>query len=139
MAKSEKYSTPQDADQAFYRAFESADIEAMMEVWAGDQGVTCIHPGSHRLQGCAAIKSSWQQIFTNGASLRFTLTDSRYTQDTHLAVHMVKENIRVDGVLQGVMLATNIYQFIDGSWRMMLHHASPEPQEPEQQPTQTLH
>ena len=25
------------------------------------------------------------------------------------------------------MLATNIYQLIDGGWRMVLHHASPEP------------
>lgn len=139
MAQSVRFSTPQDADQAFYRAFESADIEAMMEVWAGEENVTCIHPGSHRLQGCEEIKSSWQQIFTNGSPLRFTLTDSYYTQDAHLAVHMVKENIQVDGVLQGVMLATNIYQFIDGSWRMMLHHASPEPQETDQQTTQTLH
>ena len=139
MAQSVRFSTPQDADRAFYRAFESADIEAMMAVWAGEDDVTCIHPGSHRLQGCGAIKDSWQQIFSNGTPLKFTLTESHYTQDTNLAVHMVKENIRVDGVLQGVMLATNIYRFIDGGWRMMLHHASPEPQEVDQQATQTLH
>ena len=36
-------------------------------------------------------------------------------------------NIEVENVLQGVMLVTNIYHLIDGSWRLMLHHASPEP------------
>lgn len=138
MAQTVRFPTPQDADQAFYRAFESADIEAMMEVWASEENVMCIHPGSPRLQGGEAIKRSWQQIFTNGSPLSFTLTDSQYTQDDRLAVHVVKENIEVDGVLQGVMLTTNIYQLINGSWRMMLHHASPEPRERDQS-TQTLH
>ena len=139
MAQTVRFPTPQDADQAFYEAFESADIEAMMQVWASKENVMCIHPGSPRLEGGEAIKNSWQQIFTNGTPLSFTLTDSLYTQDDRLAVHMVKEHIEVDGVLQGIMLATNIYQFIDGSWRMMLHHASPEPSERDLQSTQTLH
>ena len=43
-------------------------------------------------------------------------------------VHVVREEITIDGQLSGVMLATNIYQRVGSGWRMMLHHSSPEPE-----------
>ena len=121
------FATPQEAESAFYDAFERADIEAMMAVWANDESVVCIHPGGPRLQGPQAIKKSWQKIFGKDTRLKFNLTDNHRTQDSLIAVHLVKENIEVANILQGVMLVTNIYHLIDGSWRLMLHHASPEP------------
>ncbi len=127
MAQSVVFATPQEAETAFYDAFERADIEAMMAVWANDENVVCIHPGGPRLQGLKAIEKSWQRIFVNETRLKFVLTDNHRTQDSLIAVHLVKENIEVEHVLQAVMLATNIYHLVDGSWRLMLHHASPEP------------
>ena len=137
MVQSVIFATPQEAETAFYDAFERADIEAMMAVWANDENVVCIHPGGTRLQGLQAIKKSWQRIFFNETRLKFILTDNHRTQDALIAVHLVKENIEVESVLQGVMLVTNIYHFIDGSWRLVLHHASPEPRR--QKSTEKLH
>lgn len=122
------FATPQAAEAAFYSAFERADIEAMMQVWADDESIICIHPEGPRLLGRGEIRASWEQIFAPGARLKFTLKDSRRTRDALLSIHVLREYIRVDGVPQGVMLATNLYQFVHGSWRMTLHHASPEPE-----------
>ena len=141
MADVAYFATSEEAEAAFYEAFEHADIEAMMSVWAADTPVACIHPGGTRLEGIAAIKQSWEEIFAAEQRLTFRLTDNHYTQGSLLSIHQLRENIEVNGVLQGVVLATNIYQFINGSWRITLHHASPDPQVSGQVPTeqQTLH
>lgn len=121
------FATPQAAEAAFYDAFHRRDLVAMMEVWAVDDRVVCIHPGTERLEGRAQVEHSWQQLFAGDNQLAFELSDAQYTQDALLSIHMVRENVSVGGEYQGVVLATNIYQFIDGSWHMILHHASAEP------------
>ncbi len=121
------FATPQEAEEAFYEAFERSDLEAMMAVWAKDDGVICIHPGAPRLEGLDEIRESWRQIFSASGELSFSLSDVRYTQDSLLAIHLLREEIAVAGETTGAMLTTNVYQFIDGSWRMTLHHASPDP------------
>jgi len=87
----------------------------------------CIHPGAERLEGRATIERSWQQVFAADSQLRFELSDEQYTQDALLSIHLVRENISIDGEYRGIVLATNIYQLIGGSWHMILHHASAEP------------
>jgi len=123
----ELFATPQAAEAAFYDAIQRRDLEAMMDVWADDERVVCIHPGAERLEGRAQIELGWQQIFAARSRLSFELSDEQYTQDALLSIHVIRENISVDGEYQGVVLATNIYQLMDGSWHMIVHHASPEP------------
>lgn len=121
------FATPQQAEAAFYQAFAQGDLDAMMRVWAVDEHIVCIHPGAPRLEGREAIRESWRQIFSVEAQLQFSIQDERYTQDALLAIHLVREQISIDGEVSGVMLATNVYQMVAGSWHMVLHHASPEP------------
>ncbi|WP_281257359.1 nuclear transport factor 2 family protein [Merismopedia glauca] len=53
------------ANEAFYRAFEKKDIEAMSAVWSQGTGSSCIHPGRATLRGWKAIQLSWETIFKN--------------------------------------------------------------------------
>ncbi len=122
-----KYLTPKDAEHAFYLAIENADLKSMMSVWSDNDATVCIHPGAPRLEGRDDIRLSWQEIFEASPTMIFSISDERITQDDHLAVHLVKEEIVVEGEIVSVMLTTNIYHLIDGGWRMMLHHSSPEP------------
>ena len=123
-----KYLTPKEAEDAFYLAIENADLPSMMSIWSDNDATVCIHPGAPRLEGREEIRRSWQEIFEASPEMLFTISDERITQDEHLAVHLVKEEIVVEGEIVSVMLTTNIYHLIDGSWRMMLHHSSPEPE-----------
>lgn len=50
------------ANDAFYRAFEKKDIEAMSHVWSQGTGSCCIHPGRNAMRGWPAIRTSWEQI-----------------------------------------------------------------------------
>lgn len=126
------FSTPEDAESAFYEAFETADADAMMAVWAEDEDIVCVHPTGPRLQGHAAVHQSWRQLFRNGAAIRFQISDSHRFRDALLSVHVVHENIYVDGEPQPQppVIATNIYQLTDKGWRMILHHASLSPDAP---------
>lgn len=124
------FATAAEAEAAFYQAFEAADLNAMMAVWAPSGDVECIHPMSPRLSGLPAIRESWRHIF-HDARLVFTLTDVQRFSDTQLAVHVLHERIQpaVGGILQ-MMIATNMYRRIGDSWHMVLHHASPIRGEP---------
>src|SRR5262249_56001897 len=62
--------SPQDAEAAFYEALEAADLEAMMEVWAEDEEIVCVHPGGPRLAGFEQVRGSWAQILGSGRKLK---------------------------------------------------------------------
>ncbi len=121
------YKTPKEAELAFYDALERADLAAMKQVWSDDDSIVCIHPGSGRLEGRMDVVESFNQLFRNAPSMDFSITDARCSTVNDMAIHLVREAIEIDGELVSVMVSTNIYQQIEGSWRMTLHHASPEP------------
>jgi len=127
--KKTMFPTPQDAEEAFYEAFERASLEDMMEVWADDDAILCIHPMGPVLQGQSAIQKSWKQIFDGAMPMRFHVSDPQEFRDGLLSVHIVHENIYIegDGRPQPPILATNVYQLTEKGWRMILHHASPSP------------
>lgn len=121
------FATPTEAEDAFYDAFSRADIAAMMQVWHGDELITCIHPAGPRLQGTQAVRQSWQQIFASGEKLQFHIVRHQCTQTANLAIHMISEQIQspTNTSILAEVIATNIYELTTAGWRMILHHASP--------------
>lgn len=137
--KTMMFPSPQDAEAAFYEAFERADLSAMMAVWAEDEDIVCIHPGGPRLAGMEQIRDGWRRIFANGPSLRFQLSGQQIVRDTLLAVHSVHENVtgRGERSARPPIIATNIYLLTERGWRMVMHHASPTTDLPESANEQT--
>ena len=123
------FPTPQDCEAAFYDAFESADLETMMSVWAEDEDIVCIHPAGPRLVGLDEVRESWRQIFASGQQLRFHIKNQQILRGMLLSIHSVMEHILVMGQPkpQAPIIATNIYLLTDRGWRMLAHHASPAP------------
>ena len=121
------FPTPADAEAAFYRAIERADLGAIERVWSADERIACVHPGTERIEGRAGVIDSFRQMFAAAPTLGFDIVDTLATGDDELAVHVVRERIALDGELVSIMIATNVYRIEDGGWRMLLHHASPEP------------
>ena len=121
------FDTVNQANAAFYRAFEALDLRAMEEVWAHGEHVKCVHPGWPLLTGWEAVRASWETIFLNTQEMRFTLTDVRVAAAGDLAWVTCTENILSDtdgrvGVTS--ILATNLFERDRGAWRMVHHHAS---------------
>lgn len=123
------FSSPQDAETAFYDAFQNGNIEAMMSIWSNDEDIICIHPNSPRLQGRELIQESWLQIFASEVEVRFEIADAQYIQDALLSIHIVHEYLYINGDRRRrpPVIATNVYQLTSKGWRMILHHASPSP------------
>ena len=126
------YTTPQDAESAFYEAFEKGDLDAMMGVWADDDDIVCVHPGGQRLAGAEQIREAWRQIFAAGQTLRFRLCEPHALNGMTLVVHSVYEQITSTGEARArqPVIATNVYMRTENGWRMVVHHASPAPAAP---------
>jgi uncharacterized protein (TIGR02246 family) len=122
------YPTPQDAEAAFYEAIERSDLDAMMEVWADDEEIVCVHPTGPRLTGYDQVRESWSEIFKGRQRLQVRLTNQVYVQGMMLAIHSLHENITVTGDTRPPpIIATNVYVRTANGWRMLVHHASPAP------------
>ena len=133
--KKTTFPTPQDAEAAFYEALEASDLEAMMEVWAEDEEIVCIHPGGPRLAGYQQVRESWVQIFASGQRLKMHITSQVVLSGMMLSVHSLHESILVQGEARAraPAVATNAYLRTGNGWRMILHHASPAPQTPQRE------
>lgn len=121
------YSSPEEAEQAFYDAFEKADLTAMMRVWADDDTIACAHPMGILLQGRTTVRESWRQLFSGDQRLRFHIRHHHVRQTSSVAVHSVSETIYVrgDNRPRPPIIATNVFVHTAQGWRMVLHHASP--------------
>jgi uncharacterized protein (TIGR02246 family) len=125
-SRSKLFPTPEDAEAAFYDAFERADLAAMMAVWAEADDVVCVHPSGPRLVGFEAVREGWAQIFSGAAKLRVQVNDACRFDGPSVAVHSVVEVVApISGGPSGSVHATNVYELTEGGWRMVLHHSSP--------------
>jgi len=130
------FPTAQDAENAFYEALERCDLEAMMAVWAEDEEIICVHPSGPRLTGPDQIRESWSHIFSSGPRARVHITSQVAISGMMLAVHSVFELFTLEGQARGdvkpaPIVATNVYLRTAAGWRMIVHHASPAPAQPE--------
>jgi len=133
------YRTSEEAETAFYAAFEAADLQRMMAVWDEDDNIVCVHPMGARLQGRDQVAQSWMRIFRQGASMRFRISELQRSADDGMAVHVLYENISVDAREgESIAIATNVYRRTPAGWRMVLHHASPVPV-PEEAAARVVH
>jgi uncharacterized protein (TIGR02246 family) len=140
------FPTPDDAESAFYDAFERADFAAMMVVWAEGDDVVCVHPSGPRLTGFDAVRESWMQIFAGGVKLSVRVTESRRVDGPSVSVRSVVESITAPGTESSPQLVnvTNVYVLTDAGWRIAMHHASPPeqvaaPEEDDEAQPHTLH
>ena len=126
------FPTPEDAENAFYDAFERGDLAAMMAVWNEDDDIVCVHPQGPRLVGFDAVRESWTQVFASGMTIRVRAVESRRFQGQTLAVHSVVELLSAPGE-QGTsppVAATNVYVLTEHGWRLTVHHATPVSEAP---------
>jgi ketosteroid isomerase-like protein len=129
VAKAKKHlGSADDIEAAFYDAINRGDVDALMALWADDDEIVCIHPGSLRLIGHAAIRASWAEILKAGG-IPIHPAQMHATHNLMTAVHSLIEEIRLPaGERAEVHVhATNVYLKTPAGWRIVAHHASVAP------------
>lgn len=108
------------ANRAFYEAFNERDVEAMGQLWAETDDVTCIHPHRAVIAGHRDVMRSWRAILTNPdqPKIVFATETPRIVGD----IGIVAGREVVAGV---PIVATNLYRREAGSWKIIHHHGSP--------------
>jgi len=118
------------ANQRFYAAFESRDIERMAKVWAHDEDVQCVHPGWDLLIGWDEIRERWTGIFANARRVRIALSSIWMRMEGDVGWVACTEHVTTafaDGFDEATVQATNIFVRREGEWLLVVHHASPLP------------
>lgn len=120
------FTSAEEAEDAFYEAIGRADLDAMMAVWSDDDEIVCIHPTGQRLTGAAAIRESWQSVFTGNSNLTVHAKRVICWQSAIIAVHSVTEVLFLgdDPTPHGPMLSTNVFQRSADGWRLISRHTS---------------
>jgi len=125
------YDTPAAIEQAFYEALEHADLDGLMALWSDDEEIVYIPPGGTRLAGHHAVRTAWRETFANGP-VHARPTKPQTMQTPSVAIHSVIEQVLVNngGATAVVnLVASNVYVKGPNGWRLVLHHASPLPEE----------
>lgn len=119
--------SPDDAEAQFYEALQRGDIDKLMAVWSDDDEICCVHPGGPRVIGPAAIRATFEAMFSNGVIDAHPQKVRRAVMHD-CAVHSVVEHIQVlteEGPQSAWVIATNVYVKAALGWRLVAHHASP--------------
>jgi ketosteroid isomerase-like protein len=130
------------ANENFYRAFESLDIEKMANVWLRVPYVVCVHPGWNILRGWEPVIESWRRIFENTSSIRFLLTDVAVHMQGSIGTVTLYENISSAAEpekVTTVVAATNLFEKGPAGWGIIHHHGSPVASAPLQRTPSTVH
>ena len=115
------------ANQAFYDAFEAADIDAMSALWERSARALCTHPGWATRRGWGPIAASWFALFRNQQHLQFIITRPEVVVQGDVGWVTLDENLLDSGAggTGGTVSALNVFTRSSDGWRMVVHHGSP--------------
>ena len=107
------------ANEAFYLAFETKDLNAMSHIWCEQGDPVCLHPGWPTLIGREAILESWRGILTNPHQSQVSFFDARVSLINDESAVVVCYEKTDDQI----MVATNVFRVEGGRPRMYIHQA----------------
>ena len=119
------------ANDAFYVAFATKDIDAMEQIWAKHIPITCLHPGWELLAGQETVMESWQDILSSSNSPEIRCQDASASVLGDIAYVVCTEVLKE----QGYLIATNIFIREENLWKMVHHQAGAIPAPPNETET----
>jgi len=131
------FDTPQDAEDAFYDALESADAQAMTQVWEASTDIACLLPMTPLIQGTEVLEM-WRSMFSQGAAFDIQVRHLSWIEGGDLAVHLIEERIAPPAQPGGgrptqpipPVYASNLFRRGADGWRLVVHQNSPVPPPP---------
>lgn len=119
-----KDDSPEKIEDAFYRAFNLRQTEALMQLWSDEEEIVCIHPTGICLTGMLAIQSAWENTFST-QTLRLEYERIHQWQCGDMAVHHGKEKVFLSPTAdeQGMLYITHTFLRGKQGWRLLCRHA----------------
>ena len=109
-----------ETNLAFYEAFFARDLHAMDRLWSATNPIACVHPGWQAVHGRGPVMASWRAILGSPSAPLVRCREAQATLIDQVAVVTCVEEIG-----QGRLVATNVFAFEDGLWKMVHHQAAP--------------
>ena len=113
------------ANEAFYRAFADREMPAMLDVWATEAPVSCIHPGWGLLEDLDEVLGSWEAILSNPGSPAINCLGAQ----AHLLGEMGYV-ICYEEIDENYLIATNIFVQEGRRWKLVHPQAGPTAEDP---------
>lgn len=116
------------ANDEFYTALKTADIDGMCSIWMGSDTISCAFPLGGLLVGYDDVIDGWRKIFIAGAPTEVHIENIQVEVRRNIAWVVCTQNIaaiRGNVAIGGQRVATNIFQKRKGKWCIVHHHASP--------------
>ncbi|MGB0747987.1 MAG: nuclear transport factor 2 family protein [Magnetospiraceae bacterium] len=108
------------ANEAFYAAFATGDVDAMEDLWMTGRSVSCIHPGWNAMHGRDIIMKTWRDILKEESPEVRCMGAEAYLATDNAAVVTCYELVG-----KSVLAATNIFVRDGNRWRIVHHQAGP--------------
>jgi len=108
------------ANEAFYLAFQTKNLDAMEDLWAREAPVACTHPGWPSLDGREQVMQSWAAILAN--------PETRGVEMRGAKAHHCGETAFVtcyEMIGDSLLAATNVFVREGGAWKLVHHQAGP--------------
>ena len=127
------FTTPQDAEDAFYDALEEGDLARLLAVWDDSDDNCCLLPMQPLAQGLAAVTEAFSQLLSRGHGIELSVTHLQWIETHDVAIHLVKETPQhgaAGGPPPVPVYASNSYRKNDGGWHLIVHQNTPTPPPP---------
>ena len=124
-----------DANTRFYAAFEALDIDAVETCWEQSARSACVHPGGRWVTGWTAVQASLEGMLSNIDYIEFEVLDVTVSVEDPVAMVTCVERVSSttgSGRATLDVCATNVFVLSTGGWKLILHHASPIMQPPDE-------
>ena len=117
------FASPEECERAFYEAMEQGDVESMCDLWLQDDDVCCTHPGTPRIVGYNAVRTSWVSILAAGSIQIHTLARRSFESQTLAVSNLIEEVVAQQGSGPHVVhvLASNAFVKTPAGWKMVMH------------------
>lgn len=114
------------ANARFYNAFKNGDLAAMYSIWAKGDHVYVVHPAAGRISSYDVVMQSWEMVCN--ADYEFPLNIDLKNIEVHVRGNLgyvtCLEVVKTKGRTWGKQIATNVFEKVDGTWYICVHHAS---------------
>ena len=127
------FTTPQQAEDAFYDALDEGDADKLLSVWADSDDISCLLPMQPIVQGHEAVAELFTKVLSGGRGVSLIIQHLGWIETDDIAIHHVEETVLTPESAtqqQAPLYGINIYRKLAESWRLIVHMNSPTPPPP---------